>query len=232
MRETLLCQSRHKNDTLRCSRPGSPDCAMFWDFHFIFSPGWICWSLASPPIGWELTILDCYWLRGFCNIRMLAICSGDSDTDTRGWRNHTPNTIHILETRMSQYLSCLYFRQQLPRKRHIGNDIVTVVFQVSIESCEKSDSQKSQIFYLYPLSQEPGALPFIPNIRSQFQHVFIIVRAHNPCSDNTQYRSAQQILLSFQSDSLLFHKGAICKEGPQARNVFEFDNKIDNFSGK
>ena len=36
--------------------------------------------------------------------------------------------------------------------------------------------------------QEPGALPFIPNIRSQFQHVFIIVRAHNPCSENTQYR--------------------------------------------
>ena len=36
--------------------------------------------------------------------------------------------------------------------------------------------------------QEPGALPFIPNIRSQFQHVFIIVRAHNPCSDSTQYR--------------------------------------------
>ena len=24
--------------------------------------------------------------------------------------------------------------------------------------------------------------------RSQFQHVFIIVRAHNPCTDNTQYR--------------------------------------------
>jgi len=57
-------------------------------------------------------------------------------------------------------------RQQLPRKRHIGNDIVTVVFQ------------------------EPGALPFIPNIRSQFQHVFIIVRAHNPCTENTQYSIA------------------------------------------
>jgi len=57
-------------------------------------------------------------------------------------------------------------RQQLPRKRHIGNDIVTVVFQ------------------------EPGALPFIPNIRSQFQHVFIIVRAHNPCTENTQYSVA------------------------------------------
>lgn len=55
-------------------------------------------------------------------------------------------------------------RQQLPRKRYIGNDIVTVVFQ------------------------EPGALPFIPNLKSQFQHVFIVVRAHNPCSENTQYR--------------------------------------------
>uniref|UniRef100_A0A0K2UKS9 Signal-induced proliferation-associated 1-like protein 2 n=1 Tax=Lepeophtheirus salmonis TaxID=72036 RepID=A0A0K2UKS9_LEPSM len=57
-------------------------------------------------------------------------------------------------------------RQQLPRKRYIGNDIVTVVFQ------------------------EPGALPFIPNIKSQFQHVFIVVQAHNPCSENTQYSVA------------------------------------------
>lgn len=58
-------------------------------------------------------------------------------------------------------------RQQLLRKRHIGNDIVTIVFQ------------------------EPGALPFSPkNIRSQFQHVFLIVRAVNPCTENTQYRVA------------------------------------------
>ncbi|CAG7823044.1 unnamed protein product [Allacma fusca] len=55
-------------------------------------------------------------------------------------------------------------RQQLMRKRHIGNDIVTIVFQ------------------------EPGALPFTPkNIRSQFQHVFIVVRAINPCSENACY---------------------------------------------
>ena len=54
---------------------------------------------------------------------------------------------------------------QLLRKRHIGNDIVTIVFQ------------------------EPGALPFTPkNIRSHFQHVFIVVRVFNPCSDNTYYR--------------------------------------------
>ena len=57
-------------------------------------------------------------------------------------------------------------RQQLPRKRYIGNDIVTVVFQ------------------------EPGALPFIPNIKSQFQHVFIVVRVNNPCSDHTSYSVA------------------------------------------
>ncbi|XP_063222644.1 signal-induced proliferation-associated 1-like protein 2 [Bacillus rossius redtenbacheri] len=58
-------------------------------------------------------------------------------------------------------------RQQLLRKRHIGNDIVTIVFQ------------------------EPGALPFTPkNIRSQFQHVFIVVRVINPCTDNTQYSVA------------------------------------------
>ncbi|ELV13953.1 Signal-induced proliferation-associated 1-like protein 3 [Tupaia chinensis] len=58
-------------------------------------------------------------------------------------------------------------RQQLLRKRHIGNDIVTIIFQ------------------------EPGALPFTPkNIRSHFQHVFIIVRVHNPCTDNVSYSMA------------------------------------------
>ncbi|KAM6973031.1 signal-induced proliferation-associated 1-like protein 3 [Aplochiton taeniatus] len=57
--------------------------------------------------------------------------------------------------------------QQLLRKRHIGNDIVTIVFQ------------------------EPGALPFTPqNIRSHFQHVFVIVRVHNPCSDSACYSVA------------------------------------------
>lgn len=58
-------------------------------------------------------------------------------------------------------------RQQLLRKRHIGNDIVTIVFQ------------------------EPGAGPFTPrNIRSQFQHVFVVVRAIDPCSENTRYSIA------------------------------------------
>ncbi|XP_054470417.1 signal-induced proliferation-associated 1-like protein 3 isoform X2 [Anoplopoma fimbria] len=57
--------------------------------------------------------------------------------------------------------------QQLLRKRHIGNDIVTIIFQ------------------------EPGALPFTPqNIRSHFQHVFVIIRVHNPCSEGTCYSVA------------------------------------------
>ncbi|CAD5231680.1 unnamed protein product [Bursaphelenchus xylophilus] len=55
-------------------------------------------------------------------------------------------------------------RQQLSRKRHIGNDMVTIIFQ------------------------EPGALPFSPiTVRSHFQHVFIIVRVNNPCTDNVSY---------------------------------------------
>ncbi|VDP32850.1 unnamed protein product [Soboliphyme baturini] len=56
-------------------------------------------------------------------------------------------------------------RQQLSRKRHIGNDIVTIIFQ------------------------DPGALPFNPRtMRSHFQHVFIIVRVSNPSTDNVRYR--------------------------------------------
>ncbi|KAL8220022.1 UNVERIFIED_CONTAM: signal-induced proliferation-associated 1 like protein 3, partial [Gekko kuhli] len=58
-------------------------------------------------------------------------------------------------------------RQQLLRKRHIGNDIVTIIFQ------------------------EPGAQPFTPqNIRSHFQHVFVIVRAQSPCTENVCYSVA------------------------------------------
>ena len=58
-------------------------------------------------------------------------------------------------------------KQQLTRKRHIGNDLVTIVFQ------------------------EAGSLPFSPKtIRSQYQHIFIVVRAINPNTPHTQYRLA------------------------------------------
>ncbi|XP_028838919.1 signal-induced proliferation-associated 1-like protein 2 isoform X2 [Denticeps clupeoides] len=85
--------------------------------------------------------------------------------------------------------------QQLLRKRHIGNDIVTIVFQ------------------------EPGALPFTPKaIRSHFQHVFIIVQAHNPCSENTYYRVAVTRSKDIPLFGPLFPKGAHFPRSPAFRN--------------
>lgn len=56
-------------------------------------------------------------------------------------------------------------RQQLQRKRHIGNDMVTIVFQ------------------------EAGALPLdVASFRSHFQHVFIVVRAFAATS-HSQHQS-------------------------------------------
>ncbi|KAL0994097.1 hypothetical protein UPYG_G00117720 [Umbra pygmaea] len=75
--------------------------------------------------------------------------------------------------------------QQLLRKRHIGNDIVTIVFQ------------------------EPGALPFTPKaIRSHFQHVFIIVQVDKLCSGQTYYRVAVTRSKDIPLFGPLFPKGA------------------------
>jgi hypothetical protein len=65
-------------------------------------------------------------------------------------------------------------KQQLTRKRHIGNDLVTIIFQ------------------------EPGALPFSPKtIRSHYQHIFIIVRAlPNSSNGKTQY----SVAVSYSTD--------------------------------
>uniref|UniRef100_A0A8B9HYT2 RAP1 GTPase activating protein n=1 Tax=Astyanax mexicanus TaxID=7994 RepID=A0A8B9HYT2_ASTMX len=54
--------------------------------------------------------------------------------------------------------------QQLQRKRHIGNDIVAIVFQ------EENT-------------------PFVPDmIASNFLHAYIVVQAENACSDNVLYK--------------------------------------------
>ncbi|CAF92942.1 unnamed protein product, partial [Tetraodon nigroviridis] len=54
--------------------------------------------------------------------------------------------------------------QQLQRKRHIGNDIVAVVFQEE-------------------------ATPFVPDmIASNFLHAFVLVQVEEPCSDSTTYK--------------------------------------------
>ncbi|XP_053136828.1 rap1 GTPase-activating protein 1 isoform X2 [Hemicordylus capensis] len=54
--------------------------------------------------------------------------------------------------------------QQLQRKRHVGNDIVAIVFQ-------------------------DENTPFVPDmIASNFLHAYVVVQAENPCSDHTLYK--------------------------------------------
>ncbi|XP_051895143.1 rap1 GTPase-activating protein 1 isoform X2 [Pristis pectinata] len=54
--------------------------------------------------------------------------------------------------------------QQLQRKRHIGNDIVAIVFQ-------------------------DENTPFVPDmIASNFLHAYVVVQVQYPCSDNTLYK--------------------------------------------
>ncbi|XP_053701877.1 signal-induced proliferation-associated 1-like protein 1 [Synchiropus splendidus] len=104
-------------------------------------------------------------LKGFTKYRAQL----DTKTDSTG--THSLYTTYKDYELMFHVSTLLPYtpnnKQQLLRKRHIGNDIVTIVFQ------------------------EPGAHPFTPKtIRSHFQHVFIIVRVHDPCSDNTCYSVA------------------------------------------
>ncbi|XP_062396310.1 rap1 GTPase-activating protein 1 isoform X1 [Sardina pilchardus] len=54
--------------------------------------------------------------------------------------------------------------QQLQRKRHVGNDIVAVMFQ-------------------------DENTPFVPDmIASNFLHAYVVVQVENPCSDNVLYK--------------------------------------------
>ncbi|XP_076138700.1 signal-induced proliferation-associated 1-like protein 3 isoform X1 [Alosa pseudoharengus] len=121
---------------------------------------------ASPAFSTFLQLLgDQVLLRGFTKYAAQL----DTKTDSTG--THSVYTTYQGYEIMFHVSTMLPYMpnnpQQLLRKRHIGNDIVTIIFQ------------------------EPGAQPFTPqNIRSHFQHVFIIVRVHNPCSDSTSYSVA------------------------------------------
>uniref|UniRef100_A0A8V5GNA7 Uncharacterized protein n=1 Tax=Melopsittacus undulatus TaxID=13146 RepID=A0A8V5GNA7_MELUD len=104
-------------------------------------------------------------LRGFPHYRAQL----DTRTDSTGTHS-LYTTYHGYEV-MFHVSTMLPFTpsnpQQLLRKRHIGNDIVTIVFQ------------------------EPGAKPFSPRaLRSHFQHIFLVVRAHEPCTPRTSYSVA------------------------------------------
>ncbi|XP_030212377.1 signal-induced proliferation-associated 1-like protein 1 isoform X1 [Gadus morhua] len=121
---------------------------------------------AGPALEEFLQLLgDKVRLKGFLKYRAQL----DTKTDSTG--THSLYTAYKDYEIMFHVSTLLPYtpnnKQQLLRKRHIGNDIVTLVFQ------------------------EPGSHPFTPKaIRSHFQHVFIIVRVHNPCSDSTCYSVA------------------------------------------
>ncbi|MGH0142853.1 UNVERIFIED_CONTAM: hypothetical protein FKN15_014388 [Acipenser sinensis] len=124
---------------------------------------------AGPAFEEFLMLLgDRIRLKGFSKYRAQL----DTKTDSTG--THSLYTVYKDYEIMFHVSTMLPYtpnnKQQLLRKRHIGNDIVTIVFQ------------------------EPGAQPFSPkNIRSHFQHVFVVVRAHEPCSDNTCYRGCSEM---------------------------------------
>uniref|UniRef100_A0A3Q1JLM0 Rap-GAP domain-containing protein n=1 Tax=Anabas testudineus TaxID=64144 RepID=A0A3Q1JLM0_ANATE len=83
--------------------------------------------------------------------------------------------------------------QQLQRKRHIGNDIVALVFQEE-------------------------ATPFVPDmIASNFLHAFILVQVEEPCSDNTTYKvsvTAREDVPPFGPPLL---NPSVFKKGPEFR---------------
>lgn len=121
---------------------------------------------AGPAFEEFLTLLgEKVCLRGFQKYAAQLDTKTDSTGSHSLYTNYQDYEIMFHVSTMLPYTP--NNRQQLLRKRHIGNDIVTIIFQ------------------------EPGALPFTPqNIRSHFQHVFIIIRAHEPCTENVCYRVA------------------------------------------
>nr|XP_019951995.1 PREDICTED: rap1 GTPase-activating protein 1-like isoform X9 [Paralichthys olivaceus] len=81
--------------------------------------------------------------------------------------------------------------QQLQRKRHIGNDIVAIVFQ------EENT-------------------PFVPDmIASNFLHAYVVVQVVNPCSDNVLYK----VSVTARDDVPFFGPAlpnpAVFKKGPE-----------------
>ncbi|XP_020488974.2 rap1 GTPase-activating protein 2 isoform X1 [Labrus bergylta] len=83
--------------------------------------------------------------------------------------------------------------QQLQRKRHIGNDIVAVVFQEE-------------------------ATPFVPDmIASNFLHAFILVQVEEPCSDCTSYKVSVTAREDVPPFGPPLPNPAVFKKGPEFR---------------
>ncbi|KAM5225272.1 signal-induced proliferation-associated protein 1 isoform 1-T1 [Hipposideros larvatus] len=146
---------------------------------------------AGPAFMQFLTLLgDVVRLKGFESYRAQL----DTKTDSTG--THSLYTMYQDHEIMFHVSTMLPYtpnnQQQLLRKRHIGNNIVTIVFQ------------------------EPGSKPFCPTtIRSHFQHVFLVVRAHLPCTPHTSYRVA----VSRTQDTPAFGPALPPGGGPFAANA-------------
>lgn len=90
-------------------------------------------------------------------------------------------------------LICPVVALQLQRKRHIGNDIVAIVFQ------EENT-------------------PFVPDmIASNFLHAYVVVQVVNPCSDSVLYKvmsfTLSMMTLRPPNDPLLNNPLTIFPEG-------------------
>uniref|UniRef100_A0A2K6NG61 Signal-induced proliferation-associated protein 1 n=1 Tax=Rhinopithecus roxellana TaxID=61622 RepID=A0A2K6NG61_RHIRO len=146
---------------------------------------------AGPAFMQFLTLLgNVVRLKGFESYRAQL----DTKTDSTGTHSlYTTYQDHEIMFHVSTMLPYTpNNQQQLLRKRHIGNDIVTIVFQ------------------------EPGSKPFCPaTIRSHFQHVFLVVRAHAPCTPHTSYRVA----VSRTQDTPAFGPALPAGGGPFAANA-------------
>ena len=81
-----------------------------------------------------------------------------------------------------------YVHTQVQRKRHIGNDIVVIVFQVSQSfTLVLCVGQFTAVFHY---SQDKNT-PFCPKtVRSHFVHCYIVVQVEHPHTDHTVYKVA------------------------------------------
>uniref|UniRef100_A0A667WN26 Rap-GAP domain-containing protein n=1 Tax=Myripristis murdjan TaxID=586833 RepID=A0A667WN26_9TELE len=94
---------------------------------------------------------------------------------------------------VSTWCLCRFGSGCLQRKRHIGNDIVGVVFQEE-------------------------ATPFVPDmIASNFLHAFILVQVEHPCSDSTTYKVSVTAREDVPSFGPPLPNPALFKKGPDFR---------------
>ncbi|KAM9857044.1 signal-induced proliferation-associated 1-like protein 2 [Aulostomus maculatus] len=131
---------------------------------------------SSPALDQFLDLLgQRVQLKGFNEYRAQLDTNGDSTGSHSVYTTYREHELMFHVSTLLPYTA--NDTQQLLRKRHIANDIVTVIFQ------------------------EPDALPFSPqNIQSHFTRVFIVVRVHQPCSQHTCYSvavSSSRDVLSF-----------------------------------